>query len=544
MRSPAAALGRGRAGARLWGGLAVVGSMLAGALLSIKAGQSTDSDLANYHYFVPFWFFQDGLRDVAVAGANGYYNPTIDFPLYALMRLVAPGTFAFVVGLWQGLSGPFVYLIARRLGLGRLFAVVVAVAALLSATTLGEYGSSQGDTLLAPFLLAGIWLLLRGYSDGRRVAYLNTAAGTVLLGAAAGLKWVVGPIVVGAVVALAVVGAPQLDRVRRLLIGMVGAGVGVAVTYGWWAVELWRNFDDPLFPLFNTLLHSPYAANATFTGANDTATTIGSIITFPFDMQTNYFLTGLVPFHQYGFPALEVLGAALVVLGLARSARHRRWEPLFSSPERRFLGVLFIVAYVTWILSTGIYRYMVALEMLSFAMVTVLLLEVWRLLGARWVAWPLALAAVVVILSTQQIPDWGRMNVSSTYFTVDAPSSLISGSHDFIYVDAGANSYVATYFPARDEFVRVSSEFPLTPKMAALAASRLPPSVPTYALYGDPNEVGETIYEVDPDINADVGELGFHLASSADCVHFTTGYDFDTYQMYACPLIPLVARGG
>jgi hypothetical protein len=254
---------------------------------------------------------------------------------------------------------------------------------------------------------------------------------------------------------------------------------------------------------------------------------------------SNPYLTGPVPFRQISFAVLETLLLLLLAVTFFRSIRSRQWRGAFSSPSRRLLILFFVVSYVAWAYTSGIYRYAIVLEILAYPAIIVTIFEISRLVGRMFITSLVALIVVVTILATQQIPDWGRAPSSSSFFHVAVPAMLRDARADIVIVDDAPNGYVVTALPTRDVVVHESVDFPLVGPMLATARADLPADIPTYAIWGDPSELGETAYQVNVDLSEQLAQLGYVLPATSFCITFTANYQDSPYPLRACRLTPV-----
>ena len=152
-------------------------------------GQDANWDLKNYHAYNGWALFNEGLsRDHHPAGLQGYLNPIIDIPTFFLVSLMPSAIGTLVLSLWHLSAGIPLALIARR-QLPRAHPAVwicTAICALGGAATIGEIGTSFGDATIAPLILWGLYLTLKG--SQRHLVW-----GGVLVGAGVGLKLTMAP---------------------------------------------------------------------------------------------------------------------------------------------------------------------------------------------------------------------------------------------------------------------------------------------------------------------------------------------------------------
>lgn len=447
--------------------------------------QDATYDLRNYHFFAPFWVFFNHLHSIAASGEQTFINPLISTPFYFGPRYLPPMLFQFLIGTVQGLSGPLLYLIARELRIRKPMAIFCAFSGMIAATALSEIGNAQGDTLIAPFLFGSLLLVLRVANRPEtptRNQLRTMALAGLMAGAAVGLKETVVCIALAIgvlVLALSRQWKVALANAVALSIGMM---VGYIVTYGWWAIVLTIKFHDPLFPMYNEFIKSPWAQPTKNVGWDRSVHSLSAIISYPFRIAHNGLITGVVPFRQLSFPILESLFALAVVIKIKNVIALRRWRE-----EGSHLGALcafFITAYLLWCWTTGIYRYLVAIEMLTPIFLFLIIRYLCENVKVARLAVPLAVLLVFAIVVTQRVPNWGRTNYTWHYFTVAVPSELNRADTTVVFVGDSPTSFIIPYFSHQPTFIRSGRVFPLVNKMNDAAQSRLRHSRHVFVMWG------------------------------------------------------------
>ncbi len=451
----------------------------------LATGQDATYDLRNYHFFDPWWVFVNHMHDIAAGGEQTFINPLISTPFYFGPRYVSPVLFQFLVGAVQGLSGPLLYLIARELRLNKLLAWFSAVCGVVAATAVSEIGNAQGDTLIAPLLFGAILLVLRMANrppSATKVRLRTLVLAGVLTGGAVGLKETVVCIGVAiGVLTLTVARDWKSSFVDGVAVS-IGIIAGYVITYGWWAVLLTIKFHDPLFPMYNEFIKSPWAQPTKNVGWDRSVHGLSAIVTYPFRIARNGLITGVVPFRQLSFPVLEALFGLAIVIKVRNVITRRRW--IESRGHLGALSAFFVTAYLLWCWTTGIYRYVVALEMLAPLFIILLIKYICDNVHFANLAIPLSVVVLVAVLVTQNIPDWGRNTYTAHYFTVAVPKDLNHADATVVFVGDSPTSFIIPFFSHNPTFIRSGRVFPLVGKMRDEARNVLRHSRHVYVMWG------------------------------------------------------------
>ncbi len=448
--------------------------------------QDATYDLKNYHFFAPYWVFFNHLHSIAASGEQTYINPLISTPFYLGPRYLPPILFQFIIGTVQGLSGPLIYLIARELRMSKPLAFFAAFSGMIAATALSEIGNAQGDTLIAPLLFGAILFVLRMANrqmTPKKIRYRTFALAGLMAGAAVGLKETVVCIVVA-------IGVLTLTTTRHWKLALangialsLGIIVGYIATYGWWAIVLTVKFHDPLFPMYNEFIKSPWAQPSKNVGWDRSIPGLIPLITYPFRIAHNSLITGVVPFRQLSFPLLETLFALTVVIKAKNVIARRRWRE--DGAHLGALSAFFVTSYLLWCWTTGIYRYVVAVEMLAPIFLILIVKYLCENLHLIRFAVPVALVVVMAVLVTQRIPNWGRTNFTAHYFTVQVPRELNHSDASVVFVGDSPTSFIIPFFSHEPTFIRSGRVFPLVLNMQSSAQGLLRHSRHVFVMWGN-----------------------------------------------------------
>jgi hypothetical protein len=376
-------------------------------VLWLRLGQDANWDLRNYHlYNAHAWLHGRLAADIAPAQVQSWHNPLLDVPLYALVHGGQPGWVVgawllvpFVVALWcllqlyLRLAGPG----ARRGGL-----VALAVLATTGAAAFPALGSSFNDAFVAAGVLGAWWLLLRRDAPGDA----DWAWAGAVLGAVVGLKLTAAIYALGLGAAALVLGPPR--ALPRRLGVLAGCGLlGFGVTFALWGGTVFRLHGSPVFPYLNQWFAAPDALTQAHVDARFRAQGVLDVLAVPFRLlheSRRYSETGLRD-------ARLLLG--LVAIGvLAWQARRGRRLALPGLA----LGIFGGVAFVLWAWQSGVYRYLLPVEMLACLALVLAVQRVPRRAGVA-----LAVAALAVVAFTDH-PNFGRTRFTSPMLALAWPA--------------------------------------------------------------------------------------------------------------------------
>jgi hypothetical protein len=291
------------------------------------------------------------------------------------------------------------------------------------AAGLSLLSSTMNDWHSTAFVIAGLYLALRG----KHLAWAG-----VLMGFAAGLKLAYAPFGVALVAAMLVHGTAR-ERWRRAARVAVFVGLGWLATGGAWSAFLWVQYGDPLFPYFNSIFRSAEWLPQSYRDTRFGARSAMQWLAFPLYFSRGDFrLVSEVSFRDYRMAMLWVLGVtALLWLLLAGKRRER------LPREWRLLAVFTVVAYVAWLVVFSYYRYALPFEVLCGLFVCGAVL--WAFRARPPLASPaMVVLGVLLVVSTHKM-GWERVAFGERFFEVGVPATepgalvVLSGNHPMAY---------------------------------------------------------------------------------------------------------------
>jgi hypothetical protein len=399
-------------------------------LLSVMLGPDDNWDLLYYHLYAPFAYLHGRyLHDIGPAQSQGFLNPTADLLFYALISSPlnqTPRVIAFIMGGVHGVNAALILAIARHVLRPRLSAeraALVAVALLIGVSGAGFVsllGVTTNDLINSIFVLGALLVLIRLAEPAGRRPWLGFAAAGLLAGIGVGLKYTAA-FFVPALALVALLAALRRRSVGGLIAFGVAAMLGVLAVAGHHMLTLWEAFGNPLFPFLNQVFRSPYYEPVSLGDTRFVAHDLWQVIAYPFYWTvTNIYVVSEVPFRDWrGAIAYVAIDAGLLTFATRRFRADPRGA---ASAETSGLGlviVFIVVSALCWELGFGIYRYAVALEMLTGVVIVGVLIRICP--GGR-VRIAAAVAALALAATTTVYLDWGRGDYGDKYIDVRVPS--------------------------------------------------------------------------------------------------------------------------
>ncbi len=412
---------------------------------AVARGQDVNWDQLNYHLAVPalllrgtFW------TSVAPSAIQSYFNPLMMIPQYLVIRSLPPMVATLVLAGAQALAFMVAGWICRVVaGPDRRLAWLGFGLCLASPIALSEAGTTYIDLVTAvPVVLAFGLLMTR---DMRKTAWPSCMIAGLLLGAAAGLK-LTNLIFLFGVPGFFIVGTETWwQRWHGLVLTALMSVMGFMVVAGWWHWTLWEHFGNPVFPFANGLFRAPDYPSVSTLDDRYMGRSIWDLIRYPLywafgggpDGRSSP--SGETDPHDARFLfALAGLSALLI----SCASNHRLRARIIAAPATGMVIAWFLVL-VIWLFTFGIHRYMVGVEILTGA---VLLILVRMLPDARWrlyVMLPACLACLVIL----HVPRWTRLPFGAEWRTLLATPIRLAGRPMVILGDAPTAFLVASMPP-------------------------------------------------------------------------------------------------
>jgi Dolichyl-phosphate-mannose-protein mannosyltransferase len=387
--------------------------------VSILLGPDNSWDLRFYHLYAP-WAYLHGryLYDVGPAQYQGFFNPTADFLFYGLTSSIlneSPRIIAFIMGVVHGINAVLVLAIAFQVlcPIGLWERVTLRTVAWLigvsGAGFVSLLGTTTNDLINSIFALGALLAILKvSEPAAEREVFRGFAVAGVLAGIAVGLKYTAFIFIPGLTLIAIVAGVRRKTAAGPIAFGFT-AMLGFLATAGHHLLMLWRDFGNPVFPLFNQIFQSPYYEAVSLRDSQFLPRNFWQLVAYPFFWaKTNSYLVSELTFRDWrGAVAYVAIAAgmlALVARCISRDGHY--WDRRFA--QTRGLDLVFtfvIVSYFVWVLSFSNYRYAITLEMLTG--IVAIGAVIWLFEDGR-LRIALAIMLLTAVATTTVYLDWGR----------------------------------------------------------------------------------------------------------------------------------------
>ncbi len=460
--------------------LALLAFMVSGGLLARHLGQDLNWDLMNYHWYNPWAFLHGRLGyDIEPAWRMTYVNPLLDLPTYLLRAHLQPVTAGVILGAFQALNGWLVFEIALLLlrKYVRPYRLLVGVAlvtgflSLCGAASLSEIGNSMGENIVSLFVLAALLLLLLSFNRPTpKAAFTLRIAAYFLAGIAVGLKLTSFMYIIPLLLCGLLIDARWKIRIRDgVLHGMAVFG-GILFSAGYWYVQVWHMFGNPIFPFYNAIFKSPYYPAVNFSEHIWFPQTLAQKIFFPFTFAHLPTDPTKPFFRDPRLAVLFVLFFAAIAYWLVQRKFVKGWPALrFNRPEWAFIAFI-VISYLLWETLFSYYRYLLPVELLSLTFIALL---VYKLIPRMRLA-TILLAILFGFISLYTVhSNWGRIPWQPDNFGPDLYTQLSGVDGTVLMVPKNPIAFLVPYLPAKDRAISIDDYDGITPKQRALIESAI-----------------------------------------------------------------------
>ncbi len=481
----------------------------------VALGQDANWDLRNYHYYnIHAWLNGRYDIDLAPAQIQTWHHPTGDLPYYALVSTGMPSwLFTALLAIPAGIA---LYFLARLFQTlvprspNNLVTISLLLVGVSGAAGNAVIGTTMSEWHTTALFLAALWVLLRPIQTNHGQWRPFLIAG-LLGGAAVGLKLTAAVYALGlAAFVLARPGSftQRLSRVTVLAIGGVSAAVVVYLPWGWF---VYQRMENPFFPYFNNIFHSPYADLRDYADVRFVKRTLSAIFSLPTDLASeNIMSVAEMPMRDWrlalGFPAM-----AYMAFAQKTADQQLMWRGLFA---------FFLLSFFSWAYLSGIYRYTGVLELLaSLAIIA----------AAASIRGALAALLVVILTSflvaTTLHPDWNRLPHGRA--AVRAPLPSLPPDSMVVMATGNPLGYVVPNLPTTTPVVSLVNNFmgqtepPTT--LFRLALSKIQAHRGSLWLLTNPNAIDEKTYLGVP-VASVIAKAGL-VVDYSQCKSFETAPD-------------------
>jgi hypothetical protein len=430
-------------------GLLIVICIAGAGCLSVLLGQDANWDLKNYHIYNAWALLHNRFDiDIFAAGIQTYFNPILDLPYYFLALIWwddKPRTVAFLMGLPYGLL-VFLLIYSTRLVLvdlkitlryQGLVALLLVGFGASGAATIQQIGTTFNEMQVAVFIIGGVALLLSGLRDiGQPPNQRTVFWGGLMFGLAAGMKLTACIYAPAAAISLFAINEKKRRAMSTLTIFSMAWALGFSVTFGWWAVHLYRFTGNPVFPMFENVFGTSWLGAGSGMDAHFKPKSFLQAILYPF-----FWIDSTVPtvaepvFSDPRFAvaliALLVLFSVLLLTRIRHAVlRHSSVRQLEIPKTSLFVLVFTVIAYVSWLSAFSILRYAISIEVLLGLTIAICLIVCARFIQIKLSESTLILCLSLLLVGVSvktKYPEWGRSAYGTAVLDVQ-PVTLTSDS--------------------------------------------------------------------------------------------------------------------
>lgn len=442
------------------------------ALWTVYAGKDLNWDLLHYHYYAAHAFVEGRLgRDFFAASAQGYLNPIGFLPFYWMVSsgwhsvvvsvLLAAAHAANIALLYAISSRLFADHAARQRTILSLLAAALGAA---SAVFWATVGTSFLDPLLTVPMLGAVLLLLR---DGQPMRVFWAGA---LFGAAAAMKYSNAMFALAAVVLVVLQsGAGTYLRLRLFAAYSAGIAAGLALFGAPAFIYLYREYGNPVFPLFNAWFRSPDFPPISIFAERFAPKDLLDALSFPLRAVSPQSMTyAEISAPDLRFAGLVVLGVGVAVAALLRQRGNPAPRALGSMDVR--LLVFFALCYVAWLVSSTNGRYGMLVLLLMGPLVARLADRLLPPAAARGSLAILLVAQAAACALISQ-PRWFMIDLwSDRWLPYEVPARGKSEPALYLTVETQAMSVIVPFLHPDSSFINLRGQHSVEHGAARLQA--------------------------------------------------------------------------
>ncbi|MEO1321980.1 MAG: hypothetical protein AAFV59_03140 [Pseudomonadota bacterium] len=406
------------------------------AVFSAVFPRDAGFDVAHYHIHNGWSAVEGRLpRDMAPADLHSFLNPLHNALMWRLINALSGPVAMFIISPIQAALLPVTYALGVRLSerldvrpsrIALLLAAFVGFLALPNQLMFSTLGNDHWGALA--FLVALALLLPR---DGKEVSVISLAVGSLLLGLSAGMKLTNIIYIIGYAAAVLCLAPSWRKRLHWAGICAAIGAVGLMLTGGAWAWQMWSTFGNPIFPNLGGMFpNASFAPDEPFRDERFLPAGLLDLFIRPFAFAVNGSLI-----YEFESADPRFLALYLVILGgLGYSVIYRLREKTWPLHAKLVMslsaGVLAI--FLVWSSVFSIIRYALALWVIAPIVLAVWLC--WMMPErARLPRFQLILIVICVALFATTGPSHVRRVAWSSwaepYVWVERPESVdLSGS--------------------------------------------------------------------------------------------------------------------
>lgn len=400
-------------------------------IYSIHLGQDTNGDVWNYHWYNAYSYLNNRLfYDLAPADAHSYFNPYLDVLFYLSINHLPAKTHMFIMGFLHGLVafpifGIVSFFLAKEKKIYWYF--ITLLCCFGSIFFLGQLGTSMQDNTTALLVLMALFLLLKNEEKQSWILFITSA---LLVGIATAFKMTNAIYMISFTVVAFFLRRESfilVDNIKIALIYGLCALSGLLLVGGYWFWNLYVHFQNPVFPYYNYIFHSPFASTAPDATKEIFVTSRHGLEKFfyPFYFADNMERVASAA-NKADLRLYSVIGAYIFIPMACLAQIYKNNCTEFLKNRFFLIFISFFASYFIWQKFFGVYRYFMVMDLLIPLFVFCSFIQLIRDERKEYCKVFILFLLLLLVGSNFKggIPTWGRGKPTMPYMTGDIPLEL------------------------------------------------------------------------------------------------------------------------
>lgn len=435
----------------------------------LYAGKDINWDSLNYHLYAGYSAFENRLdKDYFAASLQQYLNPYSHLPFYLMVKFdLNSKLIALIFTMFHALNLLIIYEISVTIHQKKNIFIPVFLSLFFAFTNpifLVELGSTFNEISTSVFVLFGWLLLVKSfYKNYEKIRFLVFWAG-VSIGVSIGFKITNIYFSITALPLILLLNVPKSRLFFLVAIFGVGGLLGVLVSTGYWFMELWSRFANPVFPLFNNIFLSTDFLTEPIKHYRFIPHTMSDFLLRPFliflpiyDIHTET----LAPDIRYAlaFIILIVGGVAFLFKGI------KGFKTLISITEYRVLFGLFLgflLSWSIWLPLSANSRYFLPMA----SLLSVVLGSIFYFIVKDSKRLTFYILGTIITIQSLQLTyaveqRWSGTEWGNLWFELEVPKKLQDNSYLYLSPQINSLSFLAPYLNKDSRFINITGQYAL-----------------------------------------------------------------------------------
>jgi hypothetical protein len=271
-----------------------------------------------------------------------------------------------------------------------------------------EIGLSFNDITISTIILFSLYFILK-FQDEQKTKFIMFSG--FLSGVAFGCKLTIGLMVVALIVAFMILNFKKglKYNIKYFLIYSLFSLFGFLIIDGYWMFLLYKNFHNPIFPLYNRIFKSDLYTFINYRDLRFDNINYKQLIAYPlfWSHKAVNFVCEFEVFdyrHSFAYFALVISSIIFFIKFIIKKS--------LSETDRLhlFIIVFSVVSFVLWIKMTSALRYYLTILSLTGVLITIFISQIRLLKSKLYILIPVLCLIISLFFSHYVVPDWGRLD--------------------------------------------------------------------------------------------------------------------------------------